>query len=147
MINYQEIQHYLPHRYPFLLIDRVTKLESGKEAIGLKNVTINEPFFQGHFPNHAIMPGVLIIEALAQLAGVLALHTMDKRPAEDGYTTYLAGVDRVRFKQPVGPGDQLVLEVDLLKRKRFTWKFDCRALVDTKIVASCQLLCTAQPVL
>ncbi len=129
MKDINELLDYLPHRYPFLLLDRVTELTLGETIRGFKNVTINEPFFNGHFPGHPIMPGVLIIEAMAQLSGVLAFETKDLRPAQ-GYTYYLAGIDKSRFKRPVIPGDQLVMASRILADKRGVMKFDCQAFVD-----------------
>ncbi|HEX21799.1 MAG TPA: 3-hydroxyacyl-ACP dehydratase FabZ [Chromatiales bacterium] len=135
-----EVQNHLPHRYPFLLIDRVLAFESGKSLVGLKNVTFNEPHFTGHFPNKPVMPGVLIIEALAQATGILAFRTSNKRP-DDGSLYYLVGVDECRFKHPVEPGDQLILEVEVIKSKRGIWKFSCVAKVDDRVVCSAQLMC------
>jgi len=135
-----EVQNHLPHRYPFLLIDRVLAFESGKSLVGLKNVTFNEPHFTGHFPNKPVMPGVLIIEALAQATGILAFRTSNKRP-DDGSLYYLVGVDECRFKQPVEPGDQLILEVEVIKSKRGIWKFSGVAKVDDRVVCSAQLMC------
>ena len=129
MKDINELFEYLPHRYPFLLVDRVTDLTVGESVRGFKNVTINEPFFNGHFPGHPVMPGVLIIEAMAQLSGVLAFETKNLRPAE-GYTYYLAGTDRSRFKRPVVPGDQLVMTSRILADKRGVMKFECAAFVD-----------------
>ena len=119
---------YLPHRYPFMLVDRVTALEAGESVEGYKNVTINEPFFQGHFPGHPVMPGVLIIEAMAQLAGVLAFETKQTRP-KDGAIYYLAGADNARFKRPVLPGDRLDMSASILVDRRQLMKFDCKACV------------------
>ena len=135
-----EVQNHLPHRYPFLLIDRVLSYEVGKSLVGLKNVTYNEPHFTGHFPNKPVMPGVLIIEALAQATGILAFRTSNKRP-DDGSLYYLVGVDKCRFKQPVEPGDQLFLEVEVIKSKRGIWKFSGVAKVDGNVVCSAELMC------
>lgn len=129
MKDINELFDFLPHRYPFLLVDRVTELVLGETIRGYKNVTINEPFFNGHFPGHPVMPGVLIIEAMAQLSGVLAFETKNIRPAE-GYTYYLAGMDRTRFRRPVIPGDQLLMTGRILADKRGVMKFDCQAFVD-----------------
>ncbi|AZZ90925.1 3-hydroxyacyl-ACP dehydratase FabZ [Hahella sp. KA22] len=134
-----EIKEYLPHRYPFLLVDRVLEIKPGEFIAGVKNITYNEPQFTGHFPEHPIMPGVLIIEAMAQVAGILGFVTTGKKPA-DGYTYYLAGTDKVRFKKPVVPGDQLRLEAEIVTDKRGIWKFACRALVDGNIVCSAEIL-------
>ncbi|MDX5298062.1 MAG: 3-hydroxyacyl-ACP dehydratase FabZ, partial [Gammaproteobacteria bacterium] len=116
MMNIQDILTYLPHRYPFLLVDRVTEVEKGRFIAGYKNVSVNEPFFTGHFPGRPIMPGVLILEAMAQMSGILGFVTNDRKP-EDGVIHYFAGSDKVRFKKPVVPGDQLRLESRLLADK------------------------------
>ncbi|UCE89040.1 MAG: 3-hydroxyacyl-ACP dehydratase FabZ [Pseudomonadota bacterium] len=139
-LNIKEIFEHLPHRYPFLLIDRVLECEPGKSLTGIKNVTFNEPYFTGHFPDHPVMPGVLIIEALAQGTGILAFRTAQATPQE-GSLYYLVGVDDARFKQPVVPGDQLRLEIEVIKNMRSVWKFNGRALVDGKLVASAILMC------
>jgi 3-hydroxyacyl-[acyl-carrier-protein] dehydratase len=140
-MDIQKIQSLLPHRYPFLLVDRVIESEPGKRLVAIKNVTINEPFFQGHFPSKPVMPGVLLIEAMAQATGLLAMESTDV-PKEAIY--YLVGVDKARFKRPVVPGDQLVFEVEVLKRKREIWVFDAVAKVDDKVVASAEIMCTAR---
>ena len=132
MMDVNEIRQYLPHRYPFLLVDRVVELNL--------NVTINEPFFNGHFPNHPVMPGVLIIEAMAQAAGILGFKTMDKKP-EDGSIYYFVGSDKARFKRPVVPGDRLQLEAKIVTEKRGIWKFECRATVDGELACSASILC------
>jgi len=139
-LDIYEILQHLPHRYPFLLIDRVTECKIGERLVGYKNVTYNEPYFQGHFPNKEVMPGVLIIEALAQATGILAFRTNGQVPDENSLY-YLVGVDGVRFKQPVIPGDQLKLEVDLIKTKRGVWKFNGVASVDGKVVCTAELMC------
>ena len=144
-LDIYEILKYLPHRYPFLLIDRVTHLEIGKSLTGIKNVSYNEPYFQGHFPNRPVMPGVLILEALAQATGVLAFVSRNSRP-EVGSLYYFAGVDEARFKQPVEPGDQLILDVKVIKAKRRVWKFDCVATVDGNMVANAILMCAERDV-
>ncbi|MEO5572978.1 MAG: 3-hydroxyacyl-ACP dehydratase FabZ [Gammaproteobacteria bacterium] len=135
-----EVLNHLPHRYPFLLIDRVVECVPGKSLVALKNVTYNEPFFQGHFPQRPIMPGVLILEALAQATGILAFRTTETRPTES-VLYFLVGIDNARFKQPVEPGDQLILEIDLVRRMRDLWKFSAQAKVGDKIVASAELMC------
>lgn len=141
MMDINEIREYLPHRYPFLLVDRVTELDYEAQSIrAYKNVSINEPFFNGHFPAHPIMPGVLIIEAMAQAAGILGFKMLDAKPA-DGTLYYFVGSDKLRFRQPVLPGDQLVLEAKFLSRKSMIWKFECRALVDGKPVCSAEITC------
>jgi len=140
-MNIQDVKNFLPHRYPFLLIDRVLEIEVGKSLVALKNVTFNEPHFTGHFPTQTIMPGVLIIEALAQATGILAFKSEVGKPI-DGQIYMLVGVDKVRFKRMVEPGDQLRLEVEVLVVKRGIWKFKCRATVDGKVVTTAELMCT-----
>lgn len=141
----KEILEYLPHRYPFLLIDRVLELEPGHRLVGLKNVSFNEPFFLGHFPQRPIMPGVLIIEALAQATGVLAFKSEGERPDHHSMY-YLVGVDNARFKRPVEPGDQLILEVRLDRIKRGIGKFICEAKVDGQLAASADLMCAKREI-
>ncbi len=136
-----QIQEYLPHRYPFLLVDRVIECEPGVRLVGIKNVSFNEPFFQGHFPHLPIFPGVLIMEALAQATGLLA--ALSDESLGKGMTYYLAGIDNARFKRPVGPGDQLKLEVTCIKNKRNIWSFDCKAEVEGELAASAQIMCAA----
>jgi 3-hydroxyacyl-[acyl-carrier-protein] dehydratase len=138
----EEIKKFLPHRYPFLMVDRVTECVPGETLTAIKNVTVNEPFFQGHFPQKAIMPGVLIIEALAQATGLLGFRTMSEIARED-LLYMLVGVDNVRFKRQVVPGDQLVLKVRLEKKSRSIWKFTCEATVDDELVTSANMLCAA----
>lgn len=140
MMDIQEILEYLPHRYPFLLIDRVTHLELGKSLTAIKNVSVNEPQFTGHFPHKPIFPGVLIIEALAQATGILVYRTNQSKPTKDKLF-YLVGIDAARFKKPVVPGDQLLLQVDVIKSKRGIWKFTGRASVEGQVVASAELMC------
>ncbi len=140
-MNIQDVKNYLPHRYPFLLIDRVLELEVGKTLVAIKNVTFNEPQFTGHFPAQPIMPGVMIIEALAQATGILAFKSEVGKPI-DGQIYMLVGVDKVRFKRVVEPGDQLRLEVEVMTVKRGMWKFKCRALVEDQIVTTAELMCT-----
>jgi 3-hydroxyacyl-[acyl-carrier-protein] dehydratase len=140
MMDVNEIRQYLPHRYPFLLVDRVIELNLNESIIAYKNVTINEPYFNGHFPNHPVMPGVLIIEAMAQAAGILGFKTMDKKP-EDGSIYYFVGSDKARFKRPVVPGDRLQLEAKIVTEKRGIWKFECRATVDGELACSATILC------
>lgn len=141
-MNIQEIQEFLPHRYPFLLVDKVIECEPGVRLLALKNVTYNEPCFQGHFPHVAIFPGVLIMEALAQATGLLASETAPDVLGK-GMTYYLVGLDKARFKRPVVPGDQLMLEARFLRSKRNIWSFDCRAEVDGEFVASAEIKCAA----
>ena len=135
------IQEFLLHRYPFLLVDRVLECEPKQRLLGLKNVTYNEPFFQGHFPNQPIMPGVLILEALAQTTGLLA--SKSDVSLGKGMTYYLVGIDKARFKKPVVPGDQLMLEARYVKSKRNIWSFECSAEVDGELVASANIMCAA----
>lgn len=136
-----QIQAFLPHRYPFLLIDKVIEVEPGIRLLGVKNVSYNEPFFQGHFPQKPIMPGVLILEALAQSTGLLASETAGDELA--GMIYYLVGIDKAKFKRPVVPGDQLMLESRFIKSKRNIWAFECRAEVDGEFVASAEIRCAA----
>ena len=140
ILDINEIFNHLPHRYPFLLIDRVVDCQPGKSLNGYKNVTYNEPYFTGHFPQKPIMPGVLIIEALAQATGILAFRTVEENPSEDSLY-YLVAIDNARFKQPVVPGDKLELSVEFLKKMRGVWKFNATATVDGKTVASAVLMC------
>ena len=144
-LDIYDILEHLPHRYPFLLIDRVTECKVGERLIGYKNVTYNEPYFMGHFPNREVMPGVLILEALAQATGILAFRTSGKVPDKDSLY-YLVGIDNARFKKPVIPGDQLVLEVDIVKTKRGVWKFNGVAKVDGNVVCSADLMCAERGV-
>lgn len=145
MMDVKEIREYLPHRYPFLLVDRVLELEVGESIVAIKNVTVNEPFFNGHFPDHPVMPGVLIVEAMAQAAGILGFKTMDKKP-QDGSIYYFVGADDLRFKRPVVPGDQLRLEARKISERRGIWKFDVKATVDGDIVSSATILCADRKV-
>ena len=137
-LNYEDIAKILPHRYPFLLVDRITAIEKNVKATGYKNVTANEQFFQGHFPEYPIMPGVLIVEALAQAGGVLFFEGADKE--KRGSLVYFMGMDKVKFRQPVVPGDQLILEVNILKQRAKTLKMSGIATVDDKRVAEAELL-------
>lgn len=141
----RDVLEYLPHRYPFLLIDRVLACEPGRRVVALKNVTINEPFFQGHFPYFPVMPGVLIVEAMAQAAAILTFHS-EKAKADERSLYYFVGIDNARFKKPVVPGDSLHLDVSLNRRVRSIWKFDARALVEDAVVAEAQLMCTVRKV-
>ena len=140
-MDIHEILKYLPHRYPFLLVDRVLSCESGKEIVALKNVTINEPFFSGHFPHHPIMPGVLIIEALAQTAALLTLKTANLKVDSDS-VYYFVGIDQARFKKPVYAGDQLILKVAIARQLKGVWKYSARAEVDDKLVTEAKLMGT-----
>ncbi len=140
-MNIQDIKNYLPHRYPFLMIDRVLKIELGKSIVAIKNVTFNEPQFNGHFPSQPIMPGVMIVEALAQATGILAFKSEVGKPI-DGQIYMLVGIDKVRFKRMVEPGDQILLEVEVMVVKRGIWKFKCRASVDGQTITTAELMCT-----
>jgi len=131
----------LPHRYPFLLVDRVLQLDKGKSIVALKNVTINEPFFNGHFPHRPVMPGVLMLEALAQAAALLSFHTMDVVPDENTIY-YFAGIDGARFKRPVEPGDALTLMVELDRMKAGIFKFKAKAMVGAELAVEAELMCT-----
>jgi len=144
-MDIKEVLQYLPHRYPFVMIDRVLECEAGKRITALKNVTINEPFFQGHFPRHPIMPGVLIIEALAQAAAILSFRTMNHR-ADDRLVYYFVGIDNARFKRPVIPGDTLTLEVTLKRHVRNMWMFDATARVGDVTATQAELMCTIRTV-
>jgi 3-hydroxyacyl-[acyl-carrier-protein] dehydratase len=144
-IDIRGILEYLPHRYPFLLIDRVLELEPGKRIVAIKNVTINEPYFVGHFPHIPVMPGVLMIEALAQAAGVLSFETLGRR-SDASSVFYFVGIDGARFKRPVVPGDQLRLEVEILRFARSISKFRGVATVDGAVAAEAELMCTLRDV-
>jgi 3-hydroxyacyl-[acyl-carrier-protein] dehydratase len=143
-IDIKEIFEHLPHRYPFLLVDRVLDYELGKFIVGLKNVTYNEPFFPGHFPHHPVMPGVVIIEAMAQVAAILAFKTANQRPS-DGNVVYFAGIDECRFKRPITPGDQIIIRAELLRHMRGVWKFSAKAHVGEDLAAEAVLMCTMRP--
>ena len=144
-MDINEVLQYLPHRYPFLLIDRVIDCEPGKRIVALKNVTINEHFFVGHFPHHPIMPGVMIIEALAQAAALLSFRTMAHK-ADQRLIYYFVGIDEARFKRPVVPGDALMLDVTLMRQARSLWKFNGVARVNDAVAAEAQLMCTPRNV-
>jgi 3-hydroxyacyl-[acyl-carrier-protein] dehydratase len=134
-----EILKYLPHRYPMLLIDRVVEIQLGESLVAIKNVSYNEPYFQGHFPNRPVMPAVIILEAMAQATGILVLRSMDKLPSEKSIY-YFVGIDGARFRRPVEPGDQLRIEVKLIRSSRGIWKLRSNASVDGDIVASGDLM-------
>ncbi|MEY4600203.1 MAG: 3-hydroxyacyl-[acyl-carrier-protein] dehydratase FabZ [Pseudomonadota bacterium] len=138
-----EILRYLPHRYPFLLIDRVLSYEAGKTIEALKNVTINEPFFVGHFPHHPVMPGVLIVEAMAQAAAILSFVTMDTK-ADNKSIYYFVGIDNARFKRPVTAGDSMRITVNLTRHVRGIWKFSAVARVEDVVAAEAELMCTVR---
>lgn len=142
-MDINEILRYLPHRYPFLLIDRVLSYEPGKTIEALKNVTINEPFFVGHFPHHPVMPGVLIIEAMAQAAAILSFVTMGAK-ADDKSIYYFVGIDNARFKRPVTAGDSLRITVELTRHVRGIWKFSAVARVEDSVAAEAELMCTVR---
>lgn len=139
----EEIKSLLPHRYPFLMVDRVLDIVIGESLTAIKNISVNEPQFPGHFPQQPIMPGVLMIEAMAQAAGILAFKTGDTSP-DKGFTFYLAGIDKARFKRPVVPGDQLLMKVKLLKTKRSIWVFEGKAYVDDELAVTAELMGTVR---
>lgn len=143
-MDIHEILEYLPHRYPFLLVDRVLDVVPGERITALKNVSINEPFFPGHYPHHPVMPGVLVIEALAQTAAILSFKTMGGKP-DDKSVYYFVGIDNARFKRPVSPGDQLIFEVSITANKRGIWKFAAVAKIDGQVAAEADLMCTVRP--
>ena len=136
MMNVNEIKGIIPHRYPFLLVDRVIELEKGKRIVAIKNVTVNEPFFQGHFPGNPVMPGVLIVEGMAQAGGVLAMKSTDKESAN----TYFMSIDKVKFRKPVVPGDQLRYEVDVIQLRSSACKFAGKAFVGDTLVTSAEFM-------
>ncbi len=140
MMTITEIQQYLPQRYPFLLVDRVVDIVEGESIIAYKNVTVNEPFFNGHFPGTPIMPGVLIIEAMGQAAGILGFKSSGKT-ASDGSIYLFVGADNVRFKRQVVPGDRLTLKAQVLANKRGIWKFECQAYVDDQLASTATIMC------
>ncbi len=144
-MDVNEIREYLPHRYPFLLVDRVVELKEGESIIAYKNISINEQVLQGHFPDFPIFPGVMIIEAMAQAAGILGFKTMDKKP-QDGSIYMFVGVDKARFKRQVVPGDRLQMEAKIVAVKRGIWKFECKASVDGEMAASATILCADRQV-
>ncbi len=140
-MDIQEVMKRLPHRYPFLLIDRVLSSDPGKSLVALKNVTINEPFFPGHYPHHPVMPGVLIIEAMAQAAALLSFSS-GAGQVDDSKVYLFVGIDGARFKKPVVPGDQLHIKVEVLATKRGLWKFRAKAEVDGQLAAEAEIMCT-----
>lgn len=145
IMTIEEIKEYLPQRYPFLLVDRIVEIELGKSIVGYKNVTVNEPFFMGHFPHEPIMPGVLIIEALAQVAGVLGFKSQEKKP-KDGYLYYFVGADNVRLRRPVVPGDRLTLMAEIETARKGIYKFKCTAKVDDELVTTMNIMCAERKV-
>ncbi len=140
-MDINQILQHLPHRYPFLLIDRVLSIDPGKQIVALKNVSMNEPFFPGHYPHHPVMPGVLIIEAMAQAAAILSFTGAGGKP-DDNTVYYFVGIDGARFKRPVVPGDQLILKVTPLRNMRGLWKFSAVAEVDGQVAAEAEIMCT-----
>ena len=144
-MDIHDILQHLPHRYPFLLVDRVLSCEPGKSIHAYKNVSINEPFFVGHFPHHPVMPGVLIMEALAQAAGILSFKTMGELPSDDS-VFYFVGIDNARFKKPVSAGDQLHFHVEITRQMRGIWKYRAVAKVDDEIVAEADLMCAKRDI-
>ncbi len=144
-MDIHQILKKLPHRYPFLLVDRVLSIDKGKSIRALKNVTINEPFFGGHFPHRPVMPGVLMLEALAQAAALLSFDALDTQSTDD-MVYYFAGIEAARFKRPVEPGDQLILEAELLRMKAGIFKFKVRALVEGELAVEAELTCAMRKV-
>ncbi len=140
MMDVNEIRRHLPHRYPFLLVDRVVELTEGESIVAYKNLSINEPYFDGHVPDQPVFPGVLLVEAMAQAAGVLGFKTMGKTPA-DGSIYYFVGADNLRFKRPCVPGDRVMLHASIVSERRGIWKFDVRSEVDGELAASATILC------
>ena len=145
MLDIHHILRKLPHRYPFILVDRVLEIELGQRIKALKNVTMNEPFFQGHFPARPVMPGVLMLEALAQAAAILSFESAGTEPGEDT-VVYFAGIDEARFKRPVEPGDQLILEAAIERQKAGIYRYKARATVDGQLAAEAVLMCTMRKV-
>ena len=141
MMDIHEILKKLPHRFPFVMVDRVTKIEKGQSIQAIKNVTINEPFFPGHFPNRPVMPGVLMLEAMAQAAALLVFDNQGASPS-DNQVYYFAGIDSARFKRPVEPGDQLVMDITMLRAKAGIYKFAGVSRVDGQVVCEAELMCT-----
>jgi len=141
LFNVVDIQKILPHRYPFLLVDRITELREGEFIEGYKNVSISEPVFQGHFPDHPIYPGVMIIEGMAQAGGVLAFKSLpeDERDNTENKVVYFMSIDKAKFRSPVTPGDQLIYHISVMKHKGAVWQFEAKALVDGKVVAQAEL--------
>ena len=139
-MDIHQILEYLPHRYPFVLIDRVVSYTLDESLTAIKNVTINEPYFQGHFPNHPVMPGVLILEAMAQASAILSLKSLGKTPNEDSIY-YLVGIDKARFKRPVEPGEQLILKTRIKRKMKGIWLFECNAYVGEESCCSAEIMC------
>ena len=145
VMDIHQILKRLPHRYPFLLVDRVLELDKNQRILGLKNVTMNEPFFMGHFPHRPVMPGVLILEAMAQVAALLSFASADQDPGDDT-VVYFAGIDGARFKRPVEPGDQLMIEAQILRAKAGIFKYTAKAMVDGELAAEAELMCTMRKI-
>jgi 3-hydroxyacyl-[acyl-carrier-protein] dehydratase len=145
MMDISEIKNYLPHRYPFLLIDRVVELNEGKSIKAFKNITANEELFQGHFPHFPVFPGVLLVEAMAQACGVLGFKSLNKTP-DDGSVYLFAAIDNVRFKRQVVPGDRVYFECEVVSEKRGIWKFECKATVDDQLVTGATIMCADRKV-
>jgi len=145
VMDVRQIMEFLPHRYPFLLVDRVIEIDGTERLVGIKNVSINEHFFSGHFPVKPVMPGVLIVEALAQCTGLLAMKAQPEE-LRKSLIYYFVGIDKARFKRVVEPGDQLRLEVEFVKQKRSIWVFNCRATVDGQLAASAEIMCTPREI-
>jgi len=144
-MDIHQILQHLPHRYPILLVDRVIEIVPGERITALKNVSVNEPFFPGHYPHHPVMPGVLIVEAMAQAAAILSFRSMGDKPDEKS-VYYFVGIDGARFKKPVSPGDQLIMDVKFIMNRRGMWKFAATAKVDGQIAAEAELICTMRQV-
>ncbi|WIM06213.1 MAG: 3-hydroxyacyl-ACP dehydratase FabZ [Candidatus Nitricoxidivorans perseverans] len=145
-MDIHQILEYLPHRYPILLVDRVLEIVPGERITALKNVSMNEPFFPGHYPHHPVMPGVLIVEALAQTSAILSFKSQGDKKPDDKSVYYFAGIDGARFKRPVSPGDQLIMESAVKMCKRGIWKFACTAKVDGQVAAEAELMCTVRTI-
>lgn len=145
-LDIQEIMRYLPHRYPFLMLDKVLDYEVGKSLSAIKNVTVNEPFFQGHFPQKAVMPGVMILEAMAQATGILGFITENIPPDDDSSLYYFVGIDNARFKQVVVPGERLDITVEFIRSRRGIYVFSGVARVEDRVVCHADLMCTRRPI-
>src|SRR3989338_5112377 len=145
-MDIHEILELLPHRYPFLLIDRVLSIDPDKSIVALKNVTINEPFFPGHYPHHPVMPGVLMIEAMAQASALLSFKSMGGGKSDENSVYYFAGIDGARFKRPVGPGDQMIIKSSLIRSMRGVFKFGATIEVDGQLAAEAEVMCTIKTV-
>lgn len=145
LLDIQEIMRFLPHRYPFLLVDKILEITPGSSIVGCKNVTINEPFFTGHFPSFPVMPGVLIIEAMAQTGGIFALESLGLRAGENLDTKiFFMSIDKARFRKPVRPGDTLIMSIELVNQRRNIWKFNGRAEVDGTLVCEAQMMANVE---